>query len=137
MEYLIKDTTELVFELKGTIPDGQYVKLMDNLKEMYKLKDKLTRREKIARKTVDILKAWIHNEKGATYSGSLSTHDGNLFSYSSLIGCTNADGKKCIVNLTASGSGFVSYTTSRHVGKCIQYCTQNQHEYEIITLEDF
>lgn len=137
MERLIKEMTELVFELKGDVPDGTYVKLMDNLKELYKLTElNLDRRVSVARSVPGILDAWIHNKKGATYSGSLSTNDGLLFSYSALIGCTNLDGAKQIINLTASGHNYVSHTTSTHVNKAIKFCTDNNHNYEIIASDN-
>jgi len=133
MEKLITDTTALMFDLKGEIAEGHYLQLMNNLKEMYKLKDIAVKPEKIARTIPEIIKAWLYNNKGSTYSGSLSTNDGNMFSYSLQIGYTRQDGTKCIVNHTAKGLGFVSQTTSTHVGKCIKYCTDNNYDY-LLTL---
>ena len=133
MEGLIKDTTALVFDLKGEIAEGHYLKLMNNLNDMYKLKDQFVKPERVARTIPEIINAWIENKKGATYTGSLSTNDGNLFSYALQIGYTRQDGTKCIVDHTARGLGFVSQTTSTHVGKCVSYCDANNVTY-ILTL---
>ena len=137
MEKLIADSTSLVFDNKEKIEEGDYLKLMNNLNEMYKLKDVSVKPVAIARTIPEILKAWILNKKGSTYSGSLSTNDGELFSYNLLIGYTRftsnhqQDFTKCVMNHTAKGLGFVSQTTSTHVGKCIKFCERN-HVHHII-----
>jgi len=125
MEVLINDTAELVFQAKDNIGDGVYVRLMNNLKEMYKLKDQHPKRQKMPRTIPLILKAWINNEPGGTPNATLWTGSGNLFSYNLQIGYTRADGSKCVVDHTAYGLGFVSQTTSTHVGKAKRYCNEN------------
>jgi len=126
MDALINDTTALVFDARENIGDGVYVQLMNNLKEMYKLKDSHQRRTKVPRTIPDILRAWIDNEQGTTPTGSFSTAIGNLYSYNLQIGYTRPCGCcKGVVDHTAGGLGFVSQTTSTHVGKTRRYCGEN------------
>lgn len=126
MEALIKNTTALIFEIKENIGDGSYVKLMNNLKEMHKIKDTCSPRPKRMPRTIPlILDAWIRNEPGGTQTGSIWTGSGNLFSYSVQIGYTRANGMKCVVDHTAGGLGFISQTTSCHVGKVKRYCAEH------------
>ena len=135
MEKLIADSTSLVFDNKEKIDEGDYLQLMNNLNEMYKLKDVSVKPVAIARTIPTKLKAWILNKKGSTYSGSLSTNDGELYSYNLLIGYTSFhqhEFTKYVMNHTAKGLGFVSQTTSTHVGKCIKFCEDHNVLHTII-----
>ena len=122
MEDLINNTLELVFEARENIGDGPYVEIMNNLKKMHSLRYEHKRMTKIPRTIHGVLHAWTSRSIGMTPTNSFSTRDGELYSYNLLIGYTRQDGTLCVVNHTARGLGFVSQTTSTHVGKAIRYC---------------
>jgi hypothetical protein len=125
MQQIITDTTNLIFESKDTIGDGLYIQLMSNMKQLYELRNVTPIKMVIPRTINGILEAWINNTPGSTRSCSFSTIDGNLYSYNLQIGYTQANMNKCVVIHTARGIGFVSATTSRHVGLAARYCVNN------------
>ena len=125
MDDLINDAAALVFEAKDNMGDGVYIQIMNKLKQMHQIKNVKEKKSKVPR-TIDlILKAWINNEQGRTRTDSFTTGNGNLYSYNVQIGYTRDDLSKCVVDHTAKGLGFVSVTTSSHVGKAIRYCNEN------------
>ena len=48
----------------------------------------------------------------------------NIYSYQMEIGHTDQDGRKVLRNHTAKGLGFVSQTTSQHVGRVASYADE-------------
>jgi hypothetical protein len=127
MEPIINDVTNILFDVKDKLDDGTYLKLMNNMKQLHKMRHRnVGSKPKRYPRTINlILKAWINNEEGGTANGSLSTVNGNLYSYNVTIGYTRHDEIKCVVDQTANGIGFVSMTTSCHVGKARRYCIDN------------
>ena len=61
-----------------------------------------------------VLNAWRNGRSAKNGRGSLRTENGELFSYSLLIGKT-LGGLRHVGDYTADGGKFVSMTTSRHV----------------------
>ena len=127
MEAVINDTTNLIFDVKEQLGDGVYVKLMDNMKALHGMRGRNvgSKRKKYPRTIPLILKAWINSEEGGTANGSFTTQGGTLYSYNVTIGYTRHDDVKCVVDHTANGLGFISTTTSCHVGKARNYCDNN------------
>lgn len=77
-----------------------------------------------------VIQNWIRNQSARTKSDSMRTENGKIYSYGLLVGYTE-NGCKYLLNHTARGLGFVSMTTSQHVGKIDQYC----QTYDIPILE--
>ena len=66
-----------------------------------------------------VINAWLKGKVGA--AGNLSTDGRKLYSYALCIG-TTVDGSKVVYDYTAKGElGFVSMTTSQHVGLAKRY----------------
>ena len=62
-----------------------------------------------------VIEAWLNGN--AAKAGNLSTDGTSLYSYAVEIGDTVPSGKKVVYDYTSGGSyGWVSQTTSRHVG---------------------
>lgn len=69
----------------------------------------------------EVARAWARGESAR--AANLQTDGGNLFSYGLRIGYRNEAGDAVAVPYRAgSRYGFVSATTSRHVGLALQYC---------------
>ena len=58
-----------------------------------------------------VIKAWENGHRGESWTGSLSTDGVSLYSYALLI----ARGRE-VFDYTSGGLGFISMTTSHHVG---------------------
>jgi len=69
----------------------------------------------------DVIKAWVREE--ACSSQNLSTDGISLWSYRLKIGDTIC-GKKVVYDHTSNGLGFVSRTTSKHVGLAKYECSK-------------
>lgn len=61
----------------------------------------------------EVARAWLRGERAR--SKSLLTKNGKIWSYSTLIGKTTADGDYVIYDYTNSAGNFVSPATTRHV----------------------
>ena len=61
---------------------------------------------------------WLHNKK--CEAGNLGTDGKKLFSYGHYIGETKESGEKVVHNYTAGGLGYLSQTTSTHVGRAMR-----------------
>tara|TARA_E500000318_G_scaffold106661_1_gene114908 strand:- start:739 stop:1032 length:294 start_codon:yes stop_codon:yes gene_type:complete len=55
---------------------------------------------------------WARNEKARSNNGNFTTDGARLFSYSTVIGFTSEEGKKVVLDYTASTGNFLSMTTS-------------------------
>ena len=71
----------------------------------------------------DIAKAWINNKAFQRKSKALSTDGEDLYSYNLLIGYTNKQGNKVVIDYTKSGGDYRSMTTSTHVGLAKDLCS--------------
>ena len=61
----------------------------------------------------DVAKAWVADKTASTHH--MKTDGGRLWSYALVIGFTDDDGSKVLLDYTAPNS-FVSMTTSCHIG---------------------
>ncbi len=59
-----------------------------------------------------VAKAWANNEQARSSTGNYSTDGDILYSYSTMIGYTSPEGKKVVLDYTASTGNFLSMTTS-------------------------
>ena len=63
-----------------------------------------------------VAKAWANNEQARSNNGNYSTDGNKLFSYRTMIGYTSPEGKKVLLDYTASTGNFLSMTTStKHI----------------------
>ena len=70
-------------------------------------------------KNADVVRAWVDGRVAS--GGNLMTDGRKLYSYALCIG-TTVDGSKVVYDYTAKGElGFVSMTTSQHVGLAKRY----------------
>ena len=70
-------------------------------------------------KNEDVVRAWVDGRVAS--GGNLMTDGRKLYSYALCIG-TTVDGSKVVYDYTAKGElGFVSQTTSQHVGLAKRY----------------
>ena len=70
-------------------------------------------------KNADVVRAWVDGRVAS--GGNLMTDGRKLYSYALCIG-TTVDGSKVVYDYTAKGElGFVSQTTSQHVGLAKRY----------------
>ena len=68
----------------------------------------------------EVVDAWVNGRVAA--GGNLLTDGQKLYSYRLCIGTTATDGSKVVHDYTARGDlGFVSMTTSQHVGLAKRY----------------
>ena len=68
-----------------------------------------------------VLNAWVEGSKARNGRGTLTTDGTLLWSYGLLIG-SRFNGRAVVFDYTARGVfGFVSMTTSHHVGKAKRY----------------
>jgi hypothetical protein len=73
----------------------------------------------------EVAKAWAHSLPAK--SGNMWTDGQDLRSYGLLIGETDCGGMKILHNWTAKGKGFVSMTTSMHVGIASAYADEKNN----------
>ena len=64
-------------------------------------------------KNLHVIKSWNRGESGGR--GALQTDGNKLGSYRLLIGRTDSEGNKIVLDYTAKGGQAVSQTTSTHV----------------------
>ena len=71
-------------------------------------------------KNIDVARAWSRGE--AAHTAHLRTDGADLYSYRLRIGYTDAQGYKVALQYRAGTPlGFVSATTSKHVGLALRY----------------
>ena len=128
MNNTLVEISNIIFDLKEEISDGQYLILMNKLKE---LKEQsipnpvpIVLQRPTTRDIAGVIESWILNQNSRTRNRSFSSQEGNLYSYELLIGYTEND-CKYLLNHTADGLGFVSMTTSQHIGRIKRYCSEN------------
>ena len=59
-----------------------------------------------------VAESWANNEQARSTTGNYSTDGNKLYSYSTMIGYTSPEGKKVVLDYTASTGHFLSMTTS-------------------------
>ena len=75
------------------------------------------------RRTIDsVIYHWLRGKPEK--AGSMWTDGDSIYSYQMEIGHTDQDGRKVLCNHTAKGLGFVSQTTSQHVGRVRGYADE-------------
>lgn len=71
-------------------------------------------------KNLDVIKAWMRGLPAR--GGNLRTDGGNLYSYNLRIGYVVSPGYRVVIPYRAGTQwGFVSQTTSKHVGLALRY----------------
>lgn len=75
----------------------------------------------MAIRNADVVKAWAHGE--VCRAPNLRTDGISLWSYRLQIGDTLC-GKKVVYDYTSGGLGFVSMTTSKHIGLAKSVATE-------------
>ena len=64
----------------------------------------------------EVVNFWARSRSARNHEGSLSSDGPRLYSYNKMIGYTENDGRKVIIDYTAPNGKFLSHTTSCHVG---------------------
>ena len=126
MNKIICEVSNIIFDEKQNISDGNYLLLMNTLK---KLNDECGKIYVIDKSLVDyrqrnidgVIWSWHCRNKNTTNNKTFRTENGELFSYDLLIGYTE-NNNLYLKNYVANHMGFVSMTTSRHVGRVRGYC---------------
>ncbi len=63
-----------------------------------------------------VAKAWARSEMARSNNGNYHTDGSKLYSYATMIGYTSPEGKKVLLEYTASTGNFLSMTTSsKHI----------------------
>jgi len=70
-----------------------------------------------------VAEAWGRSMMAISNNGNYSTDGNRLFSYSTMIGYTSSEGKKVLLDYTASTGHFLSVTTStKHISPARKHC---------------
>ena len=93
MNDTIVEISNIIFDLKEEISDGQYLILMNKLKE---LKEQsipnpvpIVMERPTTRDITGVIESWILNQNSRTRNRSFSSQEGNLYSYQLRIGYTD------------------------------------------------
>ena len=135
MNKLIGEITNIIFDEKEKINDGNYLLLMNKLKEVNDEFSKIIKDESLMdnkdKNIEGVIWSWICGNKNSTSNDSFRTENGELFSYNLLIGY-NENNVRFLKNYMANGLGYVSMTTSRHISRIKRYIDVNNIDINLI-----